>query len=359
MPDEKHDVPPISGSGASPLSQPAHTLPYEAVIKKLGTEVDEGLSTEEASRRLQEYGPNKLDEGEGVSVIKIFVRQVANAMMLVLILAMAVSFGIRSWIEGGVICAVIVLNIVIGFFQEYTAEKTIESLHSLSSPTGTVSRDRQTFSVPSSDIVPGDIVELRTGDTIPADIRLVEAKEYNSTFKEDTSPRDRFNITYSSSTVTRDRTHSIIISTGIFTKIRSIALVLQANSNKHRQAWSLTSIDIVGRFLGVNIRTPLQKKLSKLAYLLFRIAIMFVIIYIATNEFSSNNEIIIYTVTIGISMILAYLIVILTITIVMGTKRIVEQNVIIRKLDSLETLSAVTDIYSDKTGTLTQNKIVV
>lgn len=83
MPDEKHDVPPISGSGASPLSQPAHTLPYEAVIKKLGTEVDECLSTEEASRRLQEYGPNKLDEGEGVSVIKIFVRQVANAMMLV------------------------------------------------------------------------------------------------------------------------------------------------------------------------------------------------------------------------------------------------------------------------------------
>jgi magnesium-transporting ATPase (P-type) len=83
MPDEKHDVPPISGSGASPLSQPAHTLPYEVVIKELGTGLDEGLSPEEASRRLQEYGPNKLDEGEGVSVIKILVRQVANAMMLV------------------------------------------------------------------------------------------------------------------------------------------------------------------------------------------------------------------------------------------------------------------------------------
>jgi Na+-exporting ATPase len=83
MPDEKHDGPPISGSGASPLSQPAHTLPYEAVIQELGTGVDEGLSPEEASRRLHEYGPNKLDEGEGVSVIKIIVRQVANAMMLV------------------------------------------------------------------------------------------------------------------------------------------------------------------------------------------------------------------------------------------------------------------------------------
>jgi Na+-exporting ATPase len=86
---------------------------------------------------------------------------------------MAVSFGIQSWIEGGVICAVIVLNIIVGFFQEYAAEKTMESLHSLSSPTGTVSRDGQTFSVPSVDIVPGDMVELRTGDTVPADIRYV------------------------------------------------------------------------------------------------------------------------------------------------------------------------------------------
>lgn len=86
---------------------------------------------------------------------------------------MAVSFGIQSWIEGGVITAVIVLNIVVGFFQEYAAEKTMESLHSLSSPTGVVSRGGQTFSIPSSDIVPGDMVELKMGDTIPADLRLV------------------------------------------------------------------------------------------------------------------------------------------------------------------------------------------
>lgn len=90
---------------------------------------------------------------------------------------MAVSFGIQPWIEGGVICAVIVLNIVVGFFQEYAAEKTMESLHSLSSPTGTVSRGGQTFSVPSAEIVPGDMVELRTGDTVPADIRYAPHPE--------------------------------------------------------------------------------------------------------------------------------------------------------------------------------------
>ncbi|KAJ5409969.1 uncharacterized protein N7487_004328 [Penicillium crustosum] len=250
--DEKNDIAPDSGSGGSPLSQPAHTLTYEDVIKELTTELDDGLPPDEASRRLQQYGPNQLDEGEGVSLVKIFVRQVANAMMLVLILAMAVSFGIQSWIEGGVICAVIVLNIVVGFFQEYAAEKTMESLHSLSSPTGTVSRGGQTFSAPSSEIVPGDMIELRTGDTVPADIRLVEIvnfetdealligeslpvqKECDSTFKEDTGPRDRLNIAYSSSTVTRGRGRGVVISIGMFTEIGSIALVLRASDSKRR-----------------------------------------------------------------------------------------------------------------------------
>ncbi|KAJ5566906.1 ATPase P-type K/Mg/Cd/Cu/Zn/Na/Ca/Na/H-transporter [Penicillium sp. DV-2018c] len=393
MVDEKSNIAPDNRSGASPLSQPAHTLPYEQVIQELNTELNEGLTPEEASRRLQEYGPNKLDEGEGVSVFKILVRQVANAMMLVLILAMAVSFGIQSWIEGGVICAVIVLNIVVGFFQEYAAEKTMESLHSLSSPTGTVSRGGQTFSVPSSEIVPGDMVELRTGDTVPADIRLVETvnfetdealltgeslpvqKEYDSTFKEDTGPGDRLNIAYSSSTVTRGRGRGVVVSTGMYTEIGSIALALRASGNKRREvkrgpngetkkrwyveAWSLTWADAVGRFLGVNIGTPLQRKLSKLACLLFGIAVVFAIVCMAANKFSSNTEVIMYAVATGISMIPACLVVVLTITMAVGTKRMVERNVIVRKLDSLEALGAVTDICSDKTGTLTQGKMVV
>ncbi|KAE8150945.1 hypothetical protein BDV25DRAFT_139377 [Aspergillus avenaceus] len=386
MTGEKNIDPGIPGSGGSPLSHPAHTLPYSVVIKELGTRVDEGLSNDEAKRRLQEYGPNKLDEGEGVSIAKILVRQV-------LILAMAVSFGIQSWIEGGFISAVIILNIIVGFFQEYAAEKTMESLHSLSSPTGTVSRDGQTFSVPSVDIVPGDMVELRTGDTVPADIRLVEAvnfeadealltgeslpvqKEYDSTFKEDTGPGDRLNIAYSSSTVTRGRARGVVVSTGMSTEIGSIAAALRASNSKKRpvkrgpngetkkrwylQAWTLTGTDAVGRFLGVNVGTPLQRKLSKLAILLFGVAILFAIVVMAANLFSSNNEVILYAVGTGLSMIPACLVVVLTITMAVGTKRMVERNVIVRKLDSLEALGAVTDICSDKTGTLTQGKMVV
>ncbi|OJJ66388.1 hypothetical protein ASPBRDRAFT_138041 [Aspergillus brasiliensis CBS 101740] len=381
------------GASPSPLSGPAHALPYETVIKELGTALDDGLTPEEARRRLDQYGPNKLDEGESVSIAKILLRQVANAMMLVLILAMAVSFGIQSWIEGGVICAVIVLNIVVGFFQEYAAEKTMESLHSLSSPTGTVSRGGQTFSVPSQEIVPGDMVELRTGDTVPADIRLVEAvnfetdealltgeslpvqKECDTTFKEDTGPGDRLNIAYSSSTVTRGRARGVVIGTGMSTEIGSIALALRNSNTKRRpvkrgpdgetkkrwyvQAWTLTGTDAVGRFLGVNIGTPLQRKLSKLACLLFGVAVVFAIVCMAANSFSSNNEVIMYAVATGISMIPACLVVVLTITMAVGTKRMVERNVIVRKLDSLEALGAVTDICSDKTGTLTQGKMVV
>ncbi|KAE8156878.1 hypothetical protein BDV40DRAFT_305670 [Aspergillus tamarii] len=384
---------PGAGLGECPLSQSAHTLPYDVVISELGTKSEEGLSSEEAKQRLHKYGPNKLEEGDGVSVIKILIRQVANAMMLVLILAMAVSFGIESWIDGGFITAVIVLNIIVGFFQEYAAEKTMESLHSLSSPTGTESRDGQTFAVPSVEIIPGDMVELRTGDTVPADIRLVEAvnfetdealltgeslpvqKEYDSTFKEDTGPGDRLNIAYSSSTVTRGRARGVVFSTGMSTEIGSIAAALRDSNSKKRpvkrgpngetkkrwyvQAWTLTGTDAVGRFLGVNVGTPLQRKLSKLAIILFGVAVLFAIVVMAANLFSDNNEVILYAVGTGLSMIPACLVVVLTITMAVGTKRMVERNVIVRKLDSLEALGAVTDICSDKTGTLTQGKMVV
>lgn len=381
------------GSGIGPLSQPAHALPYEIVLKELNSDINEGLTAEEASCRLQQYGPNKLDEGGGVSVVNILVRQVANAMMLILIMAMAVSFGVQSWIEGGVISAVIALNIVVGFFQEYAAEKTMESLHSLSSPTGVVSRNGTTHSIPSVNIVPGDMVELKTGDTVPADLRLVEAvnfetdealltgeslpvqKDCDATFKADTGPGDRLNIAFSSSTVTRGRARGVAIATGMTTEIGSIAAALRSNNSKRRpvkrgldgkarkrsylQAWTLTGYDAVGRFLGVNVGTPLQRKLSRLAVVLFGVAVVFAIIVMSANNWSDNNEVILYAVGTGLSMIPACLVVVLTITMAVGTKRMVERNVIVRKLDSLEALGAVTDICSDKTGTLTQGKMVV
>ena len=210
---------------------------------------------------------------------------------------------------------------------------------------------------------------LLTGESLPV------PKEYDATFKEDTGPGDRLNIAFSSSTVTRGRARGVVFATGMFTEIGSIAAALRASNSKRRpvkrgpngeakkrwyvQAWTLTGTDAVGRFLGVNVGTPLQRKLSKLAILLFGVAVLFAIIVMAANLFSDNNEVILYAVGTGLSMIPACLVVVLTITMAVGTKRMVERNVIVRKLDSLEALGAVTDICSDKTGTLTQGKMVV
>lgn len=200
------------------------------------------------------------------------------------------------------------------------------------------------------------------------------AKDEEAVFDEDTGPGDRLNVAYSSSTVTKGRALGIVYATGMYTEIGSIAQSLRQKGSRrrpvkrredgtahvlrHAQAWTLTLTDAIGVFLGVNVGTPLQRKLSRLAMLLFGIAVVCAIIVLAANEFSNRSEVIIYAVATGLSMIPASLIVVLTITMAVGTKHMVERHVIVRNLKSLEALGAVTDICSDKTGTLTQGKMV-
>jgi len=382
----------VSGQANKPLTQPAHALPWKAVAEELQADIDDGLTASEASQRLEEYGKNELGDEGGVNPGKILLRQVANAMTLVLIIAMAVSFAIQSWIEGGVIAGVIFINIAVGFVQEFQAEKTMDSLRSLSSPTAQAVRDGHSISVSTTEIVPGDLVEVKTGDTIPADIRLVEAvnfetdealltgeslpvrKQQDEVFDANIGPGDRLNVAYSSSTVTKGRATGIVFATGMYTEIGSIAAALRKKDSRRRpvksnsegntrfyhyiQAAILTCSDAVGHFLGVNVGTPLQKKLSRLAVLLFLIAVVCAIIVLGANEFKNDREIIIYAVATGLSMIPASLVVVLTITMAAGTKRMVERNVIVRNLRALEALGNITDICSDKTGTLTQGKMV-
>lgn len=199
-------------------------------------------------------------------------------------------------------------------------------------------------------------------------------KSEKSIFDDATGPGDRLNVAYSSSTVTKGRATGVVFATGTFTEIGAIASALNAKGSRvrpvkrkedgragpHRylEAYTLTLGDAIGRFLGVNVGTPLQRKLSKLAMLLFGIAVLCAIIVLAANEFSGRQEVVIYAVATGLSMIPASLVVVLTITMAAGTKRMVQRNVIVRNLKSLEALGAVTDICSDKTGTLTQGKMV-
>lgn len=209
---------------------------------------------------------------------------------------------------------------------------------------------------------------LLTGESLPV------AKDVNAVFDDDTGPGDRLNIAYSSSTVTSGRARGVVVATGMKTEIGAIATALRSEGSKRRsvkrdeqgeakkrwyvQAWTLTTTDAIGRFLGINVGTPLQRKLSKLALLLFAIAVVFAIIVMGANGMANDQEVIIYAVATGLAMIPACLIVVLTITMAVGTKQMVERHVIVRRLDSLEALGAITNICSDKTGTLTQGKMV-
>lgn len=329
----------VSGQANKALSQPAHALQWTAVAEELQADVDDGLLLVEAASRLEEYGRNEIGQGPKVNIGKILLSQIANAMTLVLILAMAVSFGIGSWIEGGVVAFVIFLNISIGSMQEFKAQKTMDSLRTLSSPTAQTIRDGTSTTIATVEIVPGDLVELKTGDTIPADVRIIEAVNFETdealltgeslpvrkiaddVFDPATGPGDRLNIAYSSSTVSKGRATGVVFATGMFTEIGSIAAALRQKNSKvrpvkrseqgvakpHRyvEAAVLTVSDAVGTFLGVNVGTPLQKKLSRLAVLLFFVAVVCTIIVLGANDFSNRQEVIIYGVATGMHYILS------------------------------------------------------
>ncbi|KIW22909.1 potassium/sodium efflux P-type ATPase, fungal-type [Cladophialophora immunda] len=370
-------------------------LSPDEIISHLETRLDSGLSDVQVQQYQQKYGPNRLEGDGGVSWYAILGKQISNAMILVLVLAMALSYGVEDFVEGAVITAVIVLNVVIGFYQEFQAEKKMDALRSLSSPSAAVIRDGNEMTIPSAEVVPGDIVSIKTGDTVPADLRLFEvmnlecdeailtgealpvAKEVefeakHGTAKEDLGLGDRLNIAYSSSTVTKGRGRGVVVYTGMSTAIGGIAASMQGKRRKPNRSMSrkkygpmqpvkggaLRTYDGVRKFLGLTGGTPLQIKLSKLAYVLFGCAILLAIIVFGVNRFNVTNEVAIYAISTGIAIIPESLIAVLTITMVVGMTQMRKRKVVVRQLSALEALGGVTNICSDKTGTLTQGKMV-
>lgn len=375
-----------------PLSRPPHALTYAQVRDELQADFATGLSAGEAATRLAQYGPNNFGEEKGVQPLQILIAQVVNAMTLVLCLALAASFAIQAWIEGGVLAALILINIVIGFFQDLQAAKTIASLKSLSTPGARVFRDGISNNINASQLVPGDIIELKVGDSVPADGRVLEAvnleadealltgeslpvrKDPEALLEEDTGPGDRINIVFSSSVITKGRGRAVVVATGMKTEIGAIASALREEGGEKRQVkrdedgkastgayivFGLASAwDWLGNFLGVTVGTPLQQKLARLFLYVFGIAIICAIIVLATNKFHSQRDVIIYAVATALGTLPVTLILVLTVTMAAGTKVMVHRNVVVRNMRSLEALGGVTNICSDKTGTLTQGKMV-
>jgi Ca2+-transporting ATPase len=357
----------------------------EDVERLFNTNVLQGLTPERAEDLLKNYGENTLGDDQKISLTSIVIHQTFNAMILVLIIAMAIAFGIKDWISGGVIAFVVFINVAIGSYQEFKASKTMNSLKSLSSPTARAYRNGELVTIQSKYVVPGDIVQVKVGDTVPADFRIIDClnfetdealltgeslpvvKDYTIIYDSVVGVGDRLNMAFSSSVVTKGRATGIVVKTGLHTEIGEIAQSLR-NSKRSLKGndeastlqglWNLTK-DAVGAFLGTTVGTPLHRKLSKLAILLFFIALIFAIIVMATQEFKVDNQVAIYAICVALSMIPSSLVVVLTITMSVGAKVMSNKHVIVRKLDSLEALGSINDICSDKTGTLTQGKMIV
>ncbi|ODQ81818.1 hypothetical protein BABINDRAFT_170455 [Babjeviella inositovora NRRL Y-12698] len=373
---------------------PINLVPYRLSINELerlfSTDRANGLTSSKAKDLLVKYGANNLGEGASISLVGIFIHQACNAMVMVLIISMVISLAMKDWISGGVIAFVVFVNIFVGCIQEYNAEKTMSSLKSLSSPTARVIRDGEDQTIPAEEVVPGDVCIVQVGDTIPADLRLFDcmnletdealltgeslpiAKMHKEVYNEEIPVGDRLNMAYSSSTVSKGRGTGIVVCTGLQTEIGAIALSLQektshvrsvevdehGNKSGYSRAIFGTIKDVVGAFLGTSTGTPLLRKLSVLACGLFCIAVVFAIVVMAAQKFHVTSEVGIYAICVALSMIPSSLVVVLTITMAVGAKIMASRNVIVRKLDSLEALGAVNDICSDKTGTLTQGKMI-
>lgn len=314
---------------------------------------------------------------------KILMRQISNSLTFVLIIVMAISFGIDDYIEGGVITAVICLNIVVGFYQDYRAEKTIESLKKLTAPEATITRNGVSdIKVKAIDLVPGDIVQLSVGGIVPADLRLIDGvnaftneafltgesmpveKTPNLKFDDfDIGIGDRTNLAYSGSEMTSGRCRGIVVATGMESEVGKIAVMLRQTKEKTEPEESFM-MKLARRFYGGLktilglVGTPLQITLSKFALLLFGLAILLAIIVFSASKWQVGGEVLIYGICVAVAVIPESLIAVLTITIAVGGKAMARANVITRVQSAIEAVGGVTNICSDKTGTLTQGRMV-
>ncbi|GJJ74479.1 P-type Na+/K+ transporter [Entomortierella parvispora] len=335
---------------------PFHTFTVDQVTEHYFTNTLEGLTTQEATSRLKKYGNNELQGNDGIKWYKVLWRQIANTLVFILLIATALAFATKDFAEGGVILAVIIMNACIGFWQEYSAEQTMEALRNMSSPTAKVIRDEVRTTIPNNQAVPGDIMIFEDGDVIGADCRLFEIfnletdealltgeslpvhKNLEAIEEKDQSLGDRLNMVFSSTTVVKGRAKGIVVSTGMHTQIGQIATTLMKVDGGET--------------------TKLQKRLNKMAWFVSLMAAVLVLIVFAVHKFRYSDEVAIYAISVAIAMIPEGLVAVVTLTMAFGVQRMAEVKAIVRRLSSLESLGSVTNICSDKTGTLTQSKMV-
>jgi Ca2+-transporting ATPase len=332
-------------------------MPVEAVLKQLETSAN-GLSRSEAAQRLEKYGPNTLKEEKRISPWEILFGQFKNFLIILLIAATVISLFLGETLDAIVIFAIVIASALLGFYQEFRAEKAMEALKAMSSPTASVIRDGDEIEIASADVVPGDIMVLTAGDRMPADGRLIEAintrideasltgestavsKEALRVHPEDTPIGDRKNMVFAATIMTYGRARAVVTGTGMETEFGRIAKMLQEVEEEPSPL--AVKMDYIGKRLGI-------------ACLVVSALVM------GLGIFRGNPilEMFIWAVSLAIAAVPEALAAVVTGALAIGVQRAAKRKAIVRRLPAVETLGCTTVICSDKTGTLTKNEMTI
>ncbi|SHI38838.1 calcium-transporting P-type ATPase, PMR1-type [Propionispora hippei] len=335
-----------------------HRRTVDEIIGFWQTEVNEGLSSKEVKEKLQRFGFNEMAAQEKIAWWKKLVAQFQDFMVLVLLAATLISAFLGEFADAATILIIVIINAILGFVQEYRAEKSLQALQKLSAPTARVLRNGNLQQIPARELVPGDILIIETGDKLAADCRLIEtkglemeeaaltgeslpvSKTASLLCNETSALGDRKNMVYAGTSVTRGRGTAIVCDTGMRTEVGRIADMLQAAEQEP---------------------TPLEIRLAKLGHLLVWGCLAVCLVVVLTGIW--KGEPLFLMCMAGISLAVAAipegLPAIVTVSLALGVQRMIRRNAIIRKLPAVETLGCTTVICSDKTGTLTQNTMTV
>jgi len=334
-----------------------HAASIEEIVQVLSTDLSNGLSASEAGQRLLRDGPNELKEKKGPTAFRIFLDQFKDFIIWVLIGAAAISGFLKEWIDAVAIVAIVLLNAILGFIQEYRAEKALAALKKLSAPRARVVRDGKSQVIPSREVVVGDLLELEAGDHVPADVRItvshvLKAQEAALTGEslpvekrpdpapENSSLGDRFSMAYQGTILTSGKGRAVAVATGMQTELGKIAELIQTVEED---------------------TTPLKERLEKFGKILVYICfgIVAVVFFLGLWRKGDPLELFLTAVSLAVAAIPEGLPAVVTISLALGVQRMAKRNALIRKLPSVETLGSATVICSDKTGTLTKNEMTV